>query len=743
MAGHLPTIGPYTLEKRLGAGGMGEVYQAYDGRLDRRVAIKLIRPEQTENETARERFRREARAAASLSHPSIVQIHDIVESEESDAIVMELVDGERLSQRIARGPLPVGEAVRIGREIAEGLAAAHAKGLIHRDLKPENVMITGEGRAKILDFGLAKRLDGEASLTEDHRVLGTFRAMSPEQAKGLPLDARSDLFSFGLLLYEMLSGKSPFEGNSALDTLTRICTHRQAPLREVSPMIPEGLSDLVDRLLEKDPDLRPSSARETVSWLEGSGGAAAMGLSEGAATWNENRGAVLLEIGREPDAGRTSRPRLKRRWTLIAALVVLLGFLGVVLAQSARRFLAGRSPGAARGDLAAAQETSPVQLYREGMAYLERFDKKGHVDRAIEDFQRALALDKTSAPANAGLARAYWRKFLVDHDPSFLERSLAAAHQAVTLDGHLAAALVSLGLAEVAHRDYPEAATELEQARMIDPSGADAWRGLADISLAREDFDTAERDYKEAIRRQPRDRELQDLLGALYYRTGRYQLAEASFRRSVELAPDSIFGYRNLSAAYCSEGRYDEAAAQLQKALEIQPLPSLYSNLGTLLFYQGLYPQAVSAFEKALEVSGGAHDFRMWANLADAYRWTPDHRDKARESYLQAIQMLREALSARPGDIALRSRLALYLAKRGDLEEALSELGKIGPISDKDADSLYFAAVAYEIAQRRGAALEALGRALRAGYSQESVRRDPERQGHDHLGVENVGIGCC
>src|SRR4051812_25246223 len=151
MGARPQTIGPYSLGERLGAGGMGEVYQAYDERLDRWVAIKLIRPEAAGNATARERFRREARAAARLSHPSIVQIHDIVESGESDAIVMELIEGEPLSRRIARGPLPVDEAMRIGREIAEGLASAHAKGLIHRDLKPENVMVTAEGRTKILD----------------------------------------------------------------------------------------------------------------------------------------------------------------------------------------------------------------------------------------------------------------------------------------------------------------------------------------------------------------------------------------------------------------------------------------------------------------------------------------------------------------------------------------------------------------------------------------------------------------
>ncbi|MFL6259748.1 MAG: protein kinase domain-containing protein [Thermoanaerobaculia bacterium] len=328
MGARPQTIGPYSLGERLGAGGMGEVYQAYDERLDRWVAVKLIRPEASENETARERFRREARAAARLSHPSIVQIHDIVESAESDAIVMELVEGESLARRISRGPLPVDEAVRIGRQIAEGLAAAHAKGLIHRDLKPENVMITPEGHAKILDFGLAKRLEGEASLTLDQRVVGTFRAMSPEQARGLPLDHRSDLFSFGLLLYEMLSGVSPFEGISTLETLTRICTHRQTPLREVDSAIPAPLSALVDQLLEKDPARRPQSAREVAASLESPSG----GITEAGETWVE--GGMPRMVSLLPAAGSAPAPepsthgyatrRPSLRWGIALALLAVL-----------------------------------------------------------------------------------------------------------------------------------------------------------------------------------------------------------------------------------------------------------------------------------------------------------------------------------------------------------------------------------------------------------------------------------
>ncbi len=327
MGARPQTIGPYSLGERLGAGGMGEVYQAYDQRLDRWVAIKLIRPESAASEDARERFRREARSAARLSHPSIVQTHDIVEYEEGDAIVMELVEGEPLSRRIARGPLPVDEAARIGREIAEGLAAAHAKGLIHRDLKPENVMITPEGRAKILDFGLAKRLEGEAPLTADQRVLGTFRSMSPEQARGMPLDARSDLFSFGLLLYEMLSGRSPFEGSSALETMTRICTHRQTPLREVDPAIPAPLSGLVDHLLEKEPSRRPASAREVAAALETTGGSTDAGrtwIDAGVRRMESHPPAVDSPPSlAAPSHGYTAeRPVV--RWAIVLVLLAVL-----------------------------------------------------------------------------------------------------------------------------------------------------------------------------------------------------------------------------------------------------------------------------------------------------------------------------------------------------------------------------------------------------------------------------------
>lgn len=330
-------IGPYRIEERLGIGGMGEVWRAWDERLARSVAVKLIRPEASENDVARERFRREARAAAALSHPAIVQIHDLVSSDEGEALVMELVEGEPLSRRIADGPLAIDEAVRLGKEIAEGLAAAHARGLLHRDLKTENVMVTRDGHAKILDFGLAKRLDSEASLTQSAMVVGTFRSMSPEQARGLPLDPRSDLFSLGVLLYETLTGQSPFRGASAPDTLTRICTARQAPVREVRPEVPAALSGLVDRLLEKDPDLRPQSARQVAAALAGLGGPAGsvFEMPDEEATRLEGEAPpTALRSDRVPDLSSPGHYFLAGRWKwgLVAViLAVLAGGLAALL----------------------------------------------------------------------------------------------------------------------------------------------------------------------------------------------------------------------------------------------------------------------------------------------------------------------------------------------------------------------------------------------------------------------------
>lgn len=270
-------IGNYRVESLLGRGGMGEVFLGWDDRLKRHVALKRVRPDPPPKKSARTRFRREAWAVARLSHPSIVQVHDLLETTEGDVLVLEYVEGKSLREVMVRGGLELAMALQLGAEIAAGLAEAHGKGLIHRDLKPDNVRVTTSGHAKILDFGLARLLwneepDAESlvtALTQEGALVGTVSAMSPEQANGLSVDHRSDLFAFGSLFYQMLTGISPFRGKHVLDTLRRVTTMEPVPLGDLREDLPPELISLVEELLAKSPEGRPANARVVADRLQG------------------------------------------------------------------------------------------------------------------------------------------------------------------------------------------------------------------------------------------------------------------------------------------------------------------------------------------------------------------------------------------------------------------------------------------------------------------------------------------
>ncbi|HSF24380.1 MAG TPA: protein kinase [Blastocatellia bacterium] len=259
-------ISHYEVLSPLGSGGMGEVYLAHDTKLSRKVAIKFLPKQLTANEQARRRFLREARAAATLDHPNICAIHEVGEEDDLSFIVMQYIEGETLADRIRRQPLELSEALTIAVQVADALSEAHSRRVIHRDIKPQNVMMTARGQVKVLDFGLAKVMpDGlsvqseaetESLLSESGVILGTIPYMSPEQVRGEALDARTDIFSFGALLYEMVSGRQPFVSNSNATTITAILTKEAPPLARYSAEVPAELERIVAKALRKDRDER-------------------------------------------------------------------------------------------------------------------------------------------------------------------------------------------------------------------------------------------------------------------------------------------------------------------------------------------------------------------------------------------------------------------------------------------------------------------------------------------------------
>jgi Tol biopolymer transport system component len=268
-------LGPYEIRGLVGAGGMGEVYRAYDPRLDRQVALKVVPDDIAADPRRRERFRREAHAIAALTHPHIVTVHSAEDLEGHLVLVMELVDGKTLAELLPSGGMPLARLVKIAVQIADALGAAHDRGIIHRDLKPRNVMVTADGRVKVLDFGLAKLRDPrerEAAsqhdtaslfeLTGEGRIVGTAAYMSPEQAEGRRLDHRTDLFSLGIVLYEMASGERPFSGESVVSVLSSILRDVPRPLTELNPRLPREFTRIVRRCLAKDPDERYQSAKD-------------------------------------------------------------------------------------------------------------------------------------------------------------------------------------------------------------------------------------------------------------------------------------------------------------------------------------------------------------------------------------------------------------------------------------------------------------------------------------------------
>lgn len=709
------TLKQYVIVRSLGQGGMGEVWLARDRTLERDVALKILPAGDPGDVTRKERFFREARAASALNHPNIITIYEINSDQGIDFIAMEYVEGRTLGGLLQQGPMPIDLVQRFAKQIADAVGRAHRAGIVHRDLKPGNIMVTNDGLVKVLDFGLAKiahpadsaaAIDAatQAALTRAGTTVGTLGYMSPEQAIGDPVDARSDVFSFGVILYEMLAGRLPFAGKTLSEVLREL--HFSAPpaLESLRGGIPEVLRAVAARSLEKNPDDRFANMTEVAIVLGG-------GSTMDAATAAFSCSAMAPPVA----------PRRRVRGLAVAGLIVVLvaGAAGIIAWRSRDGAGAAETLPAA-----AAESTPPDTLIREAVALLTRQDREGNADAAITKLERALAADPASAVAHAHLATAYLRKQQTNPDPQWMRLARENAQRAIALNNDLAAAHSALGFVHMEAAERAPADAEFHLAAGLDPVNPLPHLGLALNAAAQDHDEAAQASFRRAIAVGPQEWRSHSEFGQFYFRRARYQDALTHWETALKATPDNVIVLRNLAGAYFFMDRHDEAASILQRALEIRPSAGIYTNLGTIRFFQGRYTDAVPAFEKAVEL--GANGHLNWGNLGDGYRWAPGRRKDAPAAYRRAIELVDQQIAKKVGDSDLESRRAVYLVKLGEREKALAAIDAVASRSNLTAQMLFRVTMVYELAGARDRALAALERALKAGYAVKDLAAEPE-----------------
>lgn len=692
----------YLIEASLGHGGMGEVYEATDTRLRRTVAVKIL-PRNASSPSMRERFLREAQSASALNHPGIVTIHDVGQDQGVDFIVMERVVGRTLREILDAGLLPVDVALGYARQAAAALGAAHAAGIVHRDLKPQNLMVTAEGQLKILDFGLAhvKAIEADSANPTEERltafgaVLGTPGYMSPEQAEGLPIDARADIFSLGIILYEMLTGKMPFRGASIAGVLYGIVHRAPEPAVRLRPDLSPDVTGLLDTMLRKDPQQRFANGQELLAALSGSP------MPAGAARWAPARAGL--------------------RWRRVAlALTVLLGIgtaAGVLMQKRGAGGSAVRTapiPGAA----------SAYDQYLEGLELMKRSDKDESLDTAIRSFQQAAALDPTFALAFARLADAQRIRYALTHDKTWLAEAAKNAEEAARLNAGLAPVQVALGRVHALRGNNDLAFAAFEKALSIDSNDAEANQAIARQYERLGRLKDAEASYQKALSLDAESTSILDSYANFLFRQSRFDDATKQWQAVVRLAPDNAAAFVNLGSSLSESGKIPEAITMFERAVQLKPSYMAYSNLGTAYSRAERFSEALTAYGKALELDD--KDWLVWGNIGFVSSWIHGMDQKAKETFAHAIQLAEAGRKENPRDAFAHSDLALYYAKTSQPQVALQRLKTALTLSPDTGEILAAAAEVYELLGQRDQAIESARQALKLGFPRPRLQRNPE-----------------
>jgi tetratricopeptide (TPR) repeat protein len=573
----------YRILKTLGQGGMGEVYLAADEKLDRRVALKTVPRELADDPIRRKRFERESKVLAALNHPNIVTVHAIEEAGGHSFLVMELIEGTTLSGRIPYGGMEDPEVLGLAVPIAEAVAAAHAAGVVHRDLKPDNVMIRDDGLVKVVDFGLSRlepmtiagglEHSQTGDLTAEGHVVGTMHYMSPEHLEGRRVDARSDVFSLGIVLYEMITGSRPFRGTGPLSIATAIL--RDEP---EEPALPDSeqrgrLVPVIRRCLEKNPDRRFQNAGDLRDAL------LAIRDEMQRAVWASG---ASREAG--PRAIRRPLPRLGiAAVTVGVGLVVVGAWLALDVSEPTREPPAAVE---ARDSFVAAGTTrraSPEAeaAYLRGRYFLDQRTQEGF-QKALQKFREALVLDPEYAAAHAGLAHAY---------------NLMASYKIVPPEEGFARA-----------REAAEAALRLH------PENADAHAAMAFIAHYWDwNLAAAEAGFRRALELDPDNPEVHHWLALLLIHTARFDEAVDHALTAVRLAPVSLIAHRNAATVLYFARELERAQQYLEKTRELDPnFSNVHILQGSFHELEGRYEDAEREFlaERALD--------RGWNEIVDS-----------------------------------------------------------------------------------------------------------------------------